>query len=344
MREIQYRHFSLVTHEKNLNLNRTNVCQFELTFRCALHCRHCLTDCYNEKACIKKELTEGRVKLILDKIHKAGVIWLCFTGGDPLARSDFLNIYSYAKDKGFIITVFTSGYSVTDNVIGHFEEKPPFAIEITLNAVTEDLYERISRVKGSFIRVMKAIDMILEKNLPLQIKTQVTKDNLGQIPKIESFVRGLGLKFTPSTILYPRLDGDPAPCNLRISPYEVLILDKRKRPQDGECDFYLKKNTQNYLFDCAIGSGDGFSVDPYGDIFLCNLIRTPRESLIETDVEEALNKLLPKVREERFKTASKCGHCNLRKVCCWCPGRAYLEKGDMEKPIEYYCRLAGNNG
>ena len=341
MRETRYSHFSLSTHEKNLRLNGTNTCQFELTFRCGLHCKYCSTDCYNKRACIEKELKTNRIKFILDKIHKAGVVWLCFTGGDPTERGDFSDIYSYAKDKGFIITIFTSGYSITDRMIGLFEEKPPFVIEITLNAVTEELYEKISQIKGSFVRVMKAINLILEKKIPLQIKTLVTKDNLEELPKIKRFIRERGLRFTPSAILYPRLDGDLTPCNLRVSPHEVLSLDKRKRPQDKESGPCLKKNPQARLFNCAIGGGDGFFVDPYGDIFLCNLIRTPKESLIETDVEEALNKLLPKAGEERFRTASKCKNCGSRETCCWCPGKAYLEKGNKEEPIEYYCTMAG---
>ncbi|MFQ5868041.1 MAG: radical SAM protein, partial [bacterium] len=86
MREIQYKTFSLRTHKKNWLLKRPNVCQFELTFGCNLHCKHCYTDCYNKPDCLKKELKTGEVKFILDKVYKAGVIWLCFTGGDPLTR------------------------------------------------------------------------------------------------------------------------------------------------------------------------------------------------------------------------------------------------------------------
>ncbi|GAF88367.1 unnamed protein product, partial [marine sediment metagenome] len=116
MREIQYKTFSLRTHKINWLLKRPNVCQFELTFGCNLHCKHCYTDCYNKPAYLKKELKTREVKFILDKVYKAGVIWLCFTGGDPLTRKDFLDIYSDAKDKGFIITLFTNGYSMTEEI------------------------------------------------------------------------------------------------------------------------------------------------------------------------------------------------------------------------------------
>lgn len=108
MEEIQYKTFSLNTHKKNWQINNPNVCQFELTFKCGLHCKYCYTDCYNKPDYSKDELSTKEIKLILNKVYDAGVIRLCFTGGDPLARKDFLDIYAYAKIKGFIITIFTN--------------------------------------------------------------------------------------------------------------------------------------------------------------------------------------------------------------------------------------------
>ncbi len=351
MREIQYKSFSLRTHKKNWLLKRPNVCQFELTFGCNLHCKHCYTDCYNKPAYLKKELKTREVKFILDKIYKAGVIWLCFTGGDPLTRKDFLDIYSYAKDKGFVITVFTNGYSMTEEIARYFKKKPPFVIEMTLNAVAEDLYQEISQVKGSFEKVMKGIDSILKENLPLKIKTQITKDNLGEFPKIKNFIKGLGLKFRPESDLYARLNGDLTPGNLRILPQEVLRLDRKRRLSDNDCRCSQKREDtprlrsgqarqKTDLFRCAIGGGDGINLDPYGNMFLCNLIRKPAFNLLKVDIEYASDELLPLVRNRKFVSNSRCKGCNLRKFCSWCPGRAYLEAGNEEASIPYYCERA----
>jgi len=339
MKEIQYKTFSLRTHKKNWRLNNPNVCQFELTFRCSLHCKHCYSDCYNKPAYLKKELNSEEVNFILDKLYRAGVIWLCFTGGDPLTRRDFLDIYSYAKDKGFIITVFTNGYSVTREIARYFKKRPPFVIEMTLNAVTEDLYEKISQVKGSFAKVMRGVNLILKETLPLKIKTQIMRDNLEELPKIKKFIEGLGLKFRPSSDLYARLNGNSAPCNLRISPQEVLNLNGRIKT-DCLNESNEIKEPNDSLFRCAIGGGDGINLDPYGNMFLCNLIRKPAFNLLKVDIEYASNKLLPLVRNRKFVGNSKCKGCNLREFCRWCPGRTYLETGDEEAPIPYYCETA----
>lgn len=358
MKEIQYKTFSLKVHEKNWRLKKPNVCQFELTFKCGIRCKHCYTDCYNKPGYVKKELTTQQVKFLLDEMYNAGVIWLCFTGGDPLTRKDFLEIYSYAKDKGFIITIFTNGCSMTKKIADYLKERPPFVIEMTLNAITKKIYEDISQVKGSFEKVMDGIKLITRSKLPLKIKTQVMRVNLEELPKIKGFVENLGLKYRPSVFLHARLNKDLAPCSLRISSREVLRLS-------GDSDIDLKKEeclsvepvrpvnplTQsngqngldepnNYLFNCAIGGGDGISIDPFGNLIPCVCIREPKVNLLEENIEQARKIVLDWVRGRVFITDSECKNCSIRDSCYNCPGKALLETGSLEGPVEWFCELA----
>ena len=344
MKEIQYKRFSWNTHKKNWSLKRPNVCQFELTFKCGLRCKHCYTDCYNKADFIKNELDTKEVKSILDKVYKAGVIWLCFTGGDPLSREDFLELYSYAKNKGFIVTIFTNGYSMTKRIADYLKKNPPFVIELTLNGVTREAYERISGVRGSFEKTRKGLNLILERKLPLKIKTQVTKDNLEELPKIKEFIENLGLNFRPSAFLHARLDGNLTPCSLRIPPQEVLSLDgKKKRLVDDDCGLSLhatRSTLHAHLFRCAIGGGDGVNIDPYGNLIPCNCIREPKESLFKESIEKANKIILNWVRNRTSTTNSKCKGCLIKDLCYNCPGKAWLEEGDLEEPVEWFCQLA----
>ncbi len=334
MREIPYKEFSFRAHEKNSHTHHPNVCQFELTFKCDLHCTHCYSQCYNNRAYSKEELPTGEIKTILDKVHRARVLWLCFTGGDPLTREDFLEIYSYAKQKGLIVSIFTNGYSMSKKIVSAFKKSPPFVVEITLNAVSNKVFERISGVGGSLEEALEGIDMVLKADLPLKIKTQVTKQNIEELPKIKQFVEKLGLQFRPSAELHASLDGTTTPCALRITPAEVLKLD-------GKAEIDCLKTpgaSQGLLYNCAITGGGGFYLDPLGNMFLCNLIRKPKINLLAHDVDDALKRLLPVVRNKKFISDSQCRNCNLRKWCLWCPGRAYLEMGSEEVPIPYYCQ------
>lgn len=70
------------------------------------------------------------------------------------------------------------------------------------------------------------------------------------------------------------------------------------------------------------------------------VLRKPAFNLLKVDVGYAADRLLPLVRGNKFATDSKCNGCNLRELCLWCPGRALVETGDEEMPLEYYCELA----
>lgn len=352
MQEIQYKNFSLKTHKKNWQIKRPNVCQFELTFKCGLHCQHCYADCYNKASFIKKELSASQIKSIIDKMHQMGVIWLCFTGGDPLERKDFLEIYSYAKDKGFLITIFTTGYSMSKEIAKHLAKRPPFAIEITINGATEKTYEKITRVNGSYAKTMAGLETMLKRKLPLKVKTMATRQNKEELPQIKKFLEEKGLKFRPSALLHARLNSDITPCGLRLEPEEITHLDRlfgvKSMEEDSEVVPVHRRSPrrakkENRLFRCAAGGSDGINIDPYGKMFMCCGIRTPAIDILrakKADIEKALFATFPNMAKRGFKTNSKCRYCAIIDLCYLCPGKAYLETGNMEESIDYYCKLA----
>ncbi len=102
---IPYHKFSKRIHDKTVSERIPIGGGLEPTLRCNLKCVHCYA-AYDHK---KKEMTYKEICYILDEITEAGCLWLLITGGEPLLRDDFLNIYSYVKKKGLLITLFTNG-------------------------------------------------------------------------------------------------------------------------------------------------------------------------------------------------------------------------------------------
>ena len=98
-------------------------CEWELTYRCNLDCLHCYC-----KGMHREELNFKEICLYLDMLKSEGCIFLLFTGGDPFIRSDFLDIYNYAKGKGFFITIFTNGTLINSKIISHLKKNPPYKI------------------------------------------------------------------------------------------------------------------------------------------------------------------------------------------------------------------------
>jgi len=338
MTKLEYRDFSLDFHQKTASKPIPIKGQIELTLRCNLRCVHC----YVAKDKAKHELSFQEITDILDQIHQQGCLWLSFTGGEPLMRGDFLDIYRYAKRKGFLITILTNGILMVPEIVEYLAEEPPFSIDLTLNGVTQKTYESISQVPGSFRKVMEAIKMILDKKLPLKIKTKATRLNYHELDKIKHFIDSLGIEFKLNAMLYPRLDGSPEPCSFRLSPEQVISLDRFFQDNGESRENDLKEENfipSDNLFRCAAGVYS-FHISPYGELIFCTFMRKSNFDLRKGSFKEGFYSFYPKVRSTKYQTNSRCKDCRIFYLCSQCPPLAYLENGDCEKPIDYFCQLA----
>jgi len=72
---IQYGAFSRRIHQQAAAHQRVIKAQFELTYRCNRHCRHCYTDPYNSKEFFPRELTLDDIHRLLDEMQQLGIVW-----------------------------------------------------------------------------------------------------------------------------------------------------------------------------------------------------------------------------------------------------------------------------
>jgi len=306
--------------------------QIELTYSCPLHCVYCYCDCYNNPEYTKTELSTQKMKIIIDKLHHAGCLWLCYTGGDPLIRPDFLELYEHAKKRGFVVTILTSLAVLPDRILARLIKKPPFAIEITLNAATKKTYEQISQVKGSFASVITNIRRVLAARLPLKIKTLLNSYNFHEIGRLRHLIESFGAKFRPGTEIRARLNGDTGSCRYRLPVAKLLQEENHQLCSDNQPQ-------TDRLFNCAAGNWQ-WQLSPHGKLQVCPCLKEPAYDLLNGDMAEGVRTLADYVRTRKFLTDSECKNCKVRHLCRWCPGKAKLEVGDEEMPIPYYCRLA----
>ncbi|MGD0336681.1 MAG: radical SAM protein [Candidatus Omnitrophota bacterium] len=344
----EYREFS--NRIRSLRNRKPSACQIELTYLCPLHCRHCYAGCYNKKTSAKKQLSTEQVKEILRKCKKAGIVWLGFTGGDPLLRQDFAQIYSYALELGFITTIFSSLATLNKETLEVLKKSPPFVVETTLNAADAIKYKEVTAT-NLFNRHLRNIKKLIKFNIGIKVKTQITKQNIHDTGKIKELIESMGLEFRPSTLLHAQLNHNTSPCVLRVAPKDSLIImgkhgqfsEKTNHHLEAKINIKDKINgpKDSRLFTCGAGN-DSFWVDTEGKMIICGNLRTFTYDLLKrgNSVEKGFFRLSKKVHELRFKTNSKCRACYYRSNCQWCPARAYLETGSFEKPNEYFCDLA----
>lgn len=319
---------------------------FELTYECPFDCVHCYCKGSENK---KEELNLTQIKDILSQLQSLGCIRIAFSGGEPMSRKDFIDIYLFAKRKGFLIDIFTSGFNLKDEIISALKKSPPHCIEITLNAISKNTYETITHKQGSFEIVLKNINKLKRNCLPLVIKSNCLSLNKNEIIKIKSFSKELLgpdlRRFRLDPIILPRLNGDKSPCAYRLSPQDLRALFEA----DDDCFAEYKEalgcapvllRDKKFLYQCSAWRSQ-FFIDPFGRIKFCQFSDEFSVDLKKNSLSAYLSQISAKILNEEFKTDAKCRDCNLRQACYYCPARAYLETGGKEKPVPYFCELAG---
>src|SRR5438477_10799347 len=175
---VSYGEFSMALHEHFGDKRSPVEVSIEVARRCPLDCQHCYNNLpMGDLAARNRELTKEEYFAILGELADMGVIWLLFTGGEIFARKDFLEIYTFAKQEGFLITLFTNGILVNEKIADYLREYPPFAIEITLYGRTRETYEELTQMPGSYERCMRGIRLLLDRELLLKLKSVGTSVN-----------------------------------------------------------------------------------------------------------------------------------------------------------------------
>jgi len=316
----------------------------ELTHRCNLSCVHCYCNIpANDKTAIHRELRTKEVHDLLDQIADSGCLWLLLTGGEPLLRKDFLDIYSYAKKRGFIVTLFTNGTLLTSEIAEHLCKWRPHSVEITLYGVTQETYEKITGTPGSFRECLRGIDLLIDSAIPLALKTMAMTLNQEELLEIKAFAEEHGVEFRFDPVLNPRLDGSKKPCAFRLTPEEVIHLDlldqKRSREWQQLCkSSHGQSETQN-LYTCGAGVST-FHIDPYGQLSPCEMAQFQAFDLRNGSFKEAWNLVFPEFLSLQATGDYPCQRCDISSLCSQCPGWAWMENRNPEMPVEYLCRIA----
>lgn len=83
---------------------------FELTVRCNLHCKMCMFrhDDRENPELMAKELTAAQWIDMARQAAEAGTMNLLITGGEPLLRPDFCEIWEGIYRQGFVTTLYTN--------------------------------------------------------------------------------------------------------------------------------------------------------------------------------------------------------------------------------------------
>lgn len=314
----------------------------ELTQRCDLDCMHCYLGPRSGRGSEQQELTTAQWLPILDQATEAGCLNLLITGGEPMLRRDFAAIYRHAKQLGLLVTVFTNGTLVTEEVLEVFTDLPPRLIEITLYGATAETYEKITGVRGSYERCMAGIRRLLEADIHVGLKTILITLNRHEFFAIEQMAKSMGLKFRFDAAIFPCFNGDRTPMELRVPAREAVAKEMadEKRLKEWR-DLFRRQRAippAETLYQCGAGIA-AFHVDPLGNLRSCAMVAEPSCNLVDHSFRIGWETVIPRLHEKKATEGFQCSRCDKRALCGYCPAFFAVENGAEDAPSEYLCAM-----
>jgi radical SAM protein with 4Fe4S-binding SPASM domain len=316
---------------------------FNITHRCNMRCAHCYVS--PQKAApesAQKELSTGQIVSLLDDIARAGCLYLLITGGEPLLRRDFQNIYRHAKQNGLLVTVFTNGTLVTEDIVELFSALPPIVVEISLYGATPEVHEKITGVKGSFTKCISGIESLLDRKIQVRLKTILMTCNRHELLQMEKIAHKYRVKFRMDASIFPCLDGDHSPLLFRLPPEDAVEIEFSNGARSKQWnDYYQRmKDTpaSDRLYNCGAGLTN-FHIDPYGNLQPCLMTPGYQYNLLNGSFREGWLQAMPRIHNTRADDASQCVNCEKRMLCGYCPAFFYLETGAEDIVSEYICKM-----
>jgi radical SAM protein with 4Fe4S-binding SPASM domain len=330
----------------------------ELTERCNNNCIHCYINLPADDLDAKKrELPKEEIREILREAVSLGCLTVKFTGGEPLLREDFADLYIFARKLGLRVTLLTNATLITPSLTTLFARIPLLQpIEVTLYGMERKSYESVTRVSGSFEAAWQGMHLLLEKKVPFVLKGALLPSNKGEIEAFESWASTIRWMDTPpsySIFFDLRARRDSKQKNqlikgLRLSPEEAIAFFSRRRQEylqemRGFCSKFARPSGRG-IFSCGAGVRSG-CVDAYGNLQLCTLLRHPETvyDLKTGFLKDALTKFFPEIRKmkaENHNYLTCCARCFLHGLCEQCPARSWMEHGTLDTPVAYHCEIA----
>lgn len=328
----------------------------ELTERCDNNCVHCYINLpAGDRGALAREMSTDQVKDVLSQAADLGFIQVRFTGGEPLLRPDFEELYVFARRLGMKVLIYTNARQITAGLADLWTQLPPLVpIEVSVYGMRQESYEAVSRVSGSYVQFRHGVDLLLSRGIPFEVKGIVVPANRCERDEFEAWAATIpGTRVPPSYSMFFDLRGrrdNPAKNrlieSLRVSAEEALeILARDEVGYRQQWDQFRARHANqpsDRLFGC--GAGRHICIDAYGQAQACMGLRAPNLTIdtLTHSLAEVIEhfKALQDMRTANPEYLKRCAVCSLRGFCDQCPAKSWAEHGTLDTPVEYLCEVA----
>ena len=330
----------------------------DLTYRCNCNCRHCWLRLPANDGAGKRELSFDEISGLVDGARALGCRSWLISGGEPMLRPDFADIFDRLTRRSLPYSLNTNGTLMTPTIARLLKRKG--AKMVALYGATAETHDHITRTPGSFAAAMQGLAYLREAGAGFIVQLIPMRDNCHEFDAMKRLALSLSPVYRMGApwlylsacrsavrnreILRQRLD--PADV-INLDPPDTMDDDERITAieTDDKPQARLQPGEGKRLFGACIDGCRDFHIDPYGGMTFCPFVKDPalRYNLRSGSFREAWEAFIPALADRvrgDGEYEESCGRCERRADCRWCPAYAYLEHGRHSAKVAYLCSLA----
>jgi MoaA/NifB/PqqE/SkfB family radical SAM enzyme len=321
----------------------------DLTYRCNNNCRHCWLWKPVNSPDQENELTFDEICDIVNQARRMGAQSWSISGGEPMIRSDFPEIFEYITSKAVTYSINTNGTLITPKIANQLKRKG--SKMIALYGANAETYDHITRHPGGFEMAMQGFHYMREVGAGFIVQLIPMRDNFHEWKQMQELAQSLSDHWRVGAAwLYKCADGEKNRNEeierQRLDPCIVVELDKpdtTNYSREGH-EFQVIEGDDRIFAGCTDNRRE-FHIDPYGKMTFCCFIKDPEllYDLRNGNFQDAWENFIPSIKNKvhggkEFK--ENCSNCDKLSNCRWCGVYSYLEHGRYSAPIKYLCDVA----
>ncbi|MBB5049128.1 pyrroloquinoline quinone biosynthesis protein E [Rhodopseudomonas rhenobacensis] len=154
----------------------------ELTHRCPLQCPYCSNPVELERS--RGELTTPEWKAVLSELAEIGVLQIHFSGGEPTARKDLVELVRHATDVGLYSNLITSAVLLSRDKLKALADAGLCHVQISFQGNEPKVADRVAGFSNAHAKKLEVARWTRELDLPLTVNAVMHRQNLDQLADI----------------------------------------------------------------------------------------------------------------------------------------------------------------
>jgi MoaA/NifB/PqqE/SkfB family radical SAM enzyme len=274
---------------------------------CNFHCAHCCEEPYMSRDLKKRtggldprpQMGLAEYRELSRQADEFGIFRFVLTGGEALLDKNLDQLIAALDPMKHLIILDTNGWTFDEEKARWFAGLGGYKAQISLDSMVESEHDQFRGKKGSYKRVIRALDAAKKADLELLISTCIVRDRVfsdefismceycrdEEIPLYVTLAKPVGTAREQDTWVCTKKDVDRL--KFLEDKYDVFTHMSPSYGQPGRCITVKGINTVNH---------DGEIIPcPYMDLSIGNVVKEPLAEILQRGM---LNSWLGPYRDE----------------------------------------------